>query len=126
MPDLDEAIINTIGGSEVRVQTRTLNATTEVPKVRAAIAEEAGVAPDEVAYSLIGASWGSQITERALIALGVFLLLVTLVIWAYFRNWKMSLAALIALVHDLTVVTRNTRDFTAGGVRTIDPWATPA
>ena len=45
---------------------------------------------DQVAYSLIGASWGGQITDRALIALGVFLLLVTLVIWAYFRNWKMS------------------------------------
>ena len=41
-----------------------------------------------MAYSLIGASWGGQITERALIALGVFLLLVTLVIWAYFRNGR--------------------------------------
>ncbi len=103
VPDLDEATVNTIGGSEVRVQTRTLNPTTEVPKVRAAIAKEAGVPPDQVAYSLIGASWGEQITERALIALGVFLLLVTLVIWAYFRNWKMSLAALIALLHDLVL-----------------------
>ena len=53
------------------------------------------------AYSLIGASWGGQITERALIALAVFLALVGLVIWAYFRNGKMSVAALIALVHDL-------------------------
>ena len=103
VPDLGEAIVNTIGGSEVRVQTRTLNATTEVPKVREAIANEVGVSSDQVAYSLIGASWGAQITERALIALGVFLLLVTLVIWAYFRNWKMSIAALIALLHDLVL-----------------------
>jgi preprotein translocase subunit SecF len=103
VPELDEAEINTIGSNEVRVQTRTLNPTTEVPKVRAAIAEEAGIPPDQVAYSLIGASWGAQITERALIALGVFLLLVTLVIWAYFRNWKMSLAALVALLHDLVL-----------------------
>ena len=44
-----------------------------------------------MAYSLIGASWGDQITERALIALAVFLALVTLVIWVYFRNGKMSL-----------------------------------
>ena len=58
---------------------------------------------EQVAYSLIGASWGGQITDRALIALGVFLLLVTLVIWAYFRNWKMSVAALIALLHDLVL-----------------------
>ena len=43
VPDLDEATINTIGGNEVRVQTRTLNPTTEVPLVRAAIAEEVGI-----------------------------------------------------------------------------------
>jgi preprotein translocase subunit SecF len=72
-----------------------------VPKVRAAIAEQAGVDSEEVAYSLIGASWGSQISERALIALAVFLVLVSLVMWAYFRNGVMSLAALVALAHDL-------------------------
>lgn len=103
VPDLTEASVTTIGDNQVRVQTRTLDPVAEVPKVRSAIAEQAGVSSDEVAYSLIGASWGGQITDRALIALGVFLLLVTLVIWAYFRNWKMSVAALIALVHDLVL-----------------------
>jgi preprotein translocase subunit SecF len=99
--DLGEVSVTTIGGDQVRVQTRTLDPVDEVPQVRAAIADQAGVPSEQVAYSLIGASWGGQITDRALIALGVFLLLVTLVIWAYFRNWKMSVAALIALLHDL-------------------------
>ena len=103
LPDLDDSIVNTIGESQVRVQTRPLDSTTEVPVVRAAIAEEVGISPDEVAYSLIGASWGSQITERALIALAVFLALVGLVIWVYFRDAKMSVAALIALAHDLVL-----------------------
>jgi len=101
LPDLDDSIVNTIGDNQVRVQTRTLNPTTEVPVVRAAIGEEVGVAPDQVAYNLIGASWGSQITERGLIALAVFLALVALVIWVYFRDGKMAGAALIALAHDL-------------------------
>jgi preprotein translocase subunit SecF len=101
VPDLDEATINTIGDNQIRVQTRTLDPTEEVPKVRAAIAKEVGVPTDQVAYSLIGASWGGQITERALIALAVFLTLVAIVIWAYFRDAKMSAAALIALAHDL-------------------------
>jgi preprotein translocase subunit SecF len=101
VPELDEAIINTIGDDQVRVQTRTLDAVDEVPLVRTAIAEQVGIPSDQVAYSLIGASWGDQITERALIALAVFLVLVTLVIWAYFRNATMSLAALVALAHDL-------------------------
>src|SRR5215203_6888873 len=101
VPELDEAEIYTIGDNQIRVQTRTLDPTEEVPKVRAAIANEVGIPTDQVAYSLIGASWGGQITERALIALAVFLALVGIVIWAYFRNAKMSAAALIALVHDL-------------------------
>jgi preprotein translocase subunit SecF len=101
VPNLDDSTVNTIGNNQVRVQTRTLDPTEEVPKVRAAIAEEVGINPDQVAYSLIGASWGGQITERALIALGVFLALVALVIGIYFRDVKMSAAALIALGHDL-------------------------
>jgi preprotein translocase subunit SecF len=103
LPDLDDSIVNTIGDNQVRVQTRPLDSTTEVPVVRTAIAGEVGIAQDEVAYSLIGASWGSQITERALIALAVFLALVGLVIWVYFRDAKMSVAALIALGHDLVL-----------------------
>jgi preprotein translocase subunit SecF len=100
--DLEEsATVTTIGNTEVRVQTRTLDPTAEVPKVRTAIAEQVGVPSDEVAYNLIGASWGGQITERAVIALGVFLVLVGLMIWIYFRNGAMSGAALVALVHDL-------------------------
>jgi preprotein translocase subunit SecF len=103
VPDLEDATVTTVGNNQVRVQTRTLDPVNEVPQVRSAIAAEAGVPSNEVAYSLIGASWGGQITDRALIALGVFLLLVTLVIWAYFRNWKMSVAALVALLHDLVL-----------------------
>jgi preprotein translocase subunit SecF len=101
VPDLNEATVNTIGNNLVRVQTRTLDPTEEVPKVRAAIANEVGIPSDQVAYSLIGASWGGQITERALIALAVFISLVALVIGFYFRDVKMSAAALIALAHDL-------------------------
>ena len=101
VPELDEAEIYTIGDNQIRVQTRTLDPTAEVPKVRSAIANEVGIPTDQVAYSLIGASWGGQITERALIALAVFLTLVGIVIWVYFRNGTMSAAALVALVHDL-------------------------
>ena len=103
VPNLEESTISTIGTDQIRVQTRTLDTTTEVPKVRAAIGEAVGIPGDQVNYSLIGASWGGQITERALIALIVFLVLVTLVIWIYFRDAKMSLAALVALLHDLVL-----------------------
>ena len=49
----------------------------------------------------IGASWGQEVAERALLGVGVFLVLVMLFIWGYFREWKMSIAALVALLHDI-------------------------
>ena len=80
IPGIDEAIINTIGNSEVRVQTDELHPTEGGARGPAAIGEEVGVPPDQVTYSLIGPSWGDQITDRALIALAAFLSLVSLVI----------------------------------------------
>ena len=95
-----EPQVSTVGDSTVRVQTRSLS-TEEVTVVRTAIADKAQVAEEEVAYSLIGPSWGKQITQQALLALAVFLVLVGLLIWIYFREWKMSVVALVALLHDL-------------------------
>ena len=44
-----------------------------------------------------------RIAQRSLIGLLVFLVLVVLFIWAYFREWKMSVAALVALAHDVVI-----------------------
>ena len=101
IPELDDATVTTLGDNTVRVQTRSLDAETEVPLMREVIAEELGVSTDEVAYSLIGASWGKQITQQGLIALVVFLVLVMVMIWIYFRDLKMSIAAIVAVLHDL-------------------------
>ena len=102
LPRNDDLNVTTVGENSVRVQTRPL-AEAEVTQVKGAIAEVAGVEPDGVAYSLIGASWGQQITTQAAIALGVFLVLVMALIWAYFREFKMSVAAILALLHDLVI-----------------------
>lgn len=42
------------------------------------------------------------------------------------RGERDALIAATALVHGLTVVTRNVRDFAAPGVRVLDPWEAPA
>lgn len=103
VPELGEVTVRTIGDQRVKVQTRTLNPETEVPSVREALAQQAGTTADQIGYSAIGASWGGQITQKALLALGIFLILVTLMIAIYFRNWKMSVAAMVALLHDLVL-----------------------
>ncbi|MFT4294847.1 MAG: protein translocase subunit SecF [Micropruina sp.] len=102
LPDNDDVSVTTIGEGQVRVQTRSLSVD-EVTQVKAAIAKVAGVEVDQVGYSLIGASWGTMITQQGLIALAVFLVLVSLLIWGYFRNYKMAIAAIVALLHDLVV-----------------------
>ena len=99
----DDLSVTTIGDNTVRVQTQTITTEAEVTAVKAAIATAIGVEPDSVAYSLIGASWGQQISTQALIALGVFLALVMIFIWVYFREFKMSIAAIVALLHDLVI-----------------------
>lgn len=98
--ELDGTSVVTIGDHTARVQARTMTPE-EVTTVRTALAEHVGVSTDEIAYSTVGASWGQQITEKGIQALVVFIVLVGLMIWAYFRDWKMSVAALVALVHDL-------------------------
>jgi preprotein translocase subunit SecF len=95
-------IVNTSGNDGIRIQTEPLsndNATT----VSEAIQKAAGVPQDSVSSSSIGPSWGKQVAQRALLGLLVFVVLVVLLIWGYFREWKASIAAIVALAHDLVI-----------------------
>jgi preprotein translocase subunit SecF len=103
VPAASDATVTRVGSNTIRVETETLNTEAQVPKVKQVLADATGAQVDQINYSLIGASWGSQITERGVIALVVFLVLVSLLLWAYMRNPKMSAAALVALLHDLVI-----------------------
>ena len=90
-----------IGGNSVRIQTEAAGDNNEAAK--GALATSFGVPSTAVSASLIGPSWGASVSEKAVQALIVFLLLVALVMAAYFRTWKMALAGLVALIHDLII-----------------------
>ncbi len=95
-------IVNTSGETS-RVQTaeRTRD---EANQVTDAIAQAVNVdAQNDISATEVGASWGEQVAKRALTGLVVFLVLVVLFIWAYFREWKMSVAAIVALIHDIVI-----------------------
>jgi len=62
-----------------------------------------GVTGGEVSSSSIGPTWGQTVANRALIGMTVFLVLVVLFIWAYFREWRMSVSGLVALAHDMVI-----------------------
>nr|WP_284287214.1 protein translocase subunit SecF [Angustibacter aerolatus] len=69
-----------------------------------ALAKAYGVDADRnVTASFVGPSWGQTVSQKALTGLIVFLVLVALVISIYFRNWKVALAAVVALLHDLVI-----------------------
>ncbi|WP_348519986.1 protein translocase subunit SecF [Arenivirga flava] len=89
-----------LGDSAVRVQTEQLTDDVSA-QVSGALAEAYDVPRDSVSSSFIGASWGQDITLSALRGLGIFLVVATVFMAIYFRTWKMSIAAMASLVHDL-------------------------
>jgi preprotein translocase subunit SecF len=97
-----EARVSKIGSSTLRIQTDKLTAA-ETTKVANALTTEYGVPSSDVSSSFVGPSWGQDVSRKAIQALAVFLLLVTAVIAIYFRTWKMALAAIVALAHDLII-----------------------
>ncbi len=88
-------------GVRLRVQTGDQPPEVEVA-VRDALAEASGIPADEVSVSTVSPTWGEQITEKALTALVVFFLLIAIYIsWQF--EWKMAIAALAAVVHDILI-----------------------
>lgn len=94
--------VTEVGLTDLRVQTEQLT-DDDSELARLALADAFSVAPETVASSFIGPNWGADVTNQAIRGLIIFLLLVSLLMALYFRSWKMSVAALLALAHDLIV-----------------------
>jgi preprotein translocase subunit SecF len=94
--------VTVVGADSIRVQTDQLT-DTESREVRASLASAYSVDPAQVTSSFIGPSWGQDITGSALRALLTFLVLAGAVMALYFRTWKMAVAAMVALLHDLVI-----------------------
>jgi preprotein translocase subunit SecF len=96
------AEVTRVGGGTVRVQTEKLN-DAQSDEVRTALASAFHTDSKNISASFVGPSWGASVSQQALKALAVFLALVSLVMAAYFRTWKMAVAGLVALLHDLFI-----------------------
>ena len=103
IPEAKTPTVTTSGDKAIRAQTEAMS-NDDADKVIAAIARTLNVsATNDISPTEVGASWGSQVRDRAITGLIVFLILVVLFIWAYFRQWKMSVGAMVALFHDLVI-----------------------
>jgi preprotein translocase subunit SecF len=97
-----EARVSKLGTEGIRVTTPTLE-DAQADQVQAAVAKAYKVTVDEVSTSSVGASWGQDVSGKALQGLIVFIIAVALVIALYFRTWTMAVAAIVALIHDLVI-----------------------
>lgn len=100
---VDVPTVTTAGDSALTVQVGEVDDTAEA-EVRQIIVDTTGITDEsKISTTEIGASWGKAVAQRAILGVGVFLVLVMLFIWGYFREWKMSIAALVALIHDIVI-----------------------
>ena len=95
------ATAQVVGGDTVLLRTGQLDTETE-SEVRDAVAEAAGVDPEQVSPESVSADWGNDITDQALIALVVFLVAVVIFLALRFEP-KMAIGAMVALLHDIIV-----------------------
>jgi len=96
--------VTTAGSDSLVVTTESLSEDADA-ETRAVIVDLfPGVDQEQdVSTQDVGPSWGREVAQRALIGIGVFLVLVVLFIWGYFREWKMSVGAFVALFHDVAI-----------------------
>ncbi|MGW3967109.1 protein translocase subunit SecF [Amycolatopsis sp. NPDC005003] len=100
--------VGTGNAATIQIRTDTLNAA-DVAKLKQGLFQDLGPkgtngqpSVQAISDSAVSASWGGEISQKALIALGVFLVAVVIFLAIYFDG-RMAAAALISLLHDILV-----------------------
>jgi preprotein translocase subunit SecF len=96
-----EPKIVVVGDNGMRIQGEDLGRAKQTEITRA-LADYAGVRPVDVSVSDVGPTWGNQVSSKALRALVVFFLVISLYLSVRFTI-KMAIGAIAAVVHDILV-----------------------
>jgi preprotein translocase subunit SecF len=107
-PATEAQKVGTGNASTMQIRTDTLNAA-DVAKVKQGLFQDLGpksgngqTGVQVISDSAVSASWGGEISQKALLALAVFLVAVVIFLAVYF-DARMAVAALISLLHDILV-----------------------
>jgi preprotein translocase subunit SecF len=95
--------LNGLHGREWQVQTKSLTSG-QTLQVESTLESQLGVSGSKISTTFVGPSWGSTITTKAVQALITFLIVIVLYLSIAFE-WKMAVAAFVALLHDLVIAT---------------------
>jgi preprotein translocase subunit SecF len=100
--------VGTGAASTIQIRSEVLDAA-DVAKVKQTLFEDLGPigsnkqpSVQAISDSAVSASWGGEISQKALIALVVFLVAVVIFLAIYF-DMRMASAALVSLLHDIFV-----------------------
>jgi preprotein translocase subunit SecF len=89
------------GAAKWQIQTRPLTVQQQ-DNVQSALSRRFGVPQNQISQTSVGASWGNQISKKAAQALIAFIVVIVIYLSIAFE-WKMAVAALIALAHDIVI-----------------------
>ncbi|RLP86362.1 protein translocase subunit SecF [Micromonospora sp. CV4] len=87
------------GGDSYELRTGQLSAD-QANAVKAQIAEDLGIEPAQISGNQVSEAWGSQVTERAVLGLIIFIALVMVYLILRFE-WRMAVAAVASLFMNL-------------------------
>ncbi|GGO51142.1 protein translocase subunit SecF [Streptomyces lasiicapitis] len=96
-----DALVQKLGNDTLRIQIAGVD-TAKSDQVKDEIAKDLGMESEKINADLVGPSWGEQVANKAWQGLGIFMVLVVIYLAIAFE-WRMALAALIALIHDITI-----------------------
>ncbi|MCM2579446.1 protein translocase subunit SecF [Streptomyces meridianus] len=95
------ALVQELGNGGLRIQISEVD-TAKSDQIKQKLSQDLDIPASQINADLVGPSWGEQIANKAWLGLGIFMLLVVIYLAIAFE-WRMALAALIALIHDLTI-----------------------
>ncbi|MFJ3305548.1 protein translocase subunit SecF [Streptomyces sp. NPDC086549] len=98
-----DAIVQKLGNGSLRIQIAGID-TDASNKIQQTLAKDLNLDPNKLAADLVGPSWGEQIASKAWQGLAIFMVLVVIYLAIAFE-WRMAIAALVALIHDITITT---------------------
>lgn len=98
-----EAVVQKLGNGSLRIQIAGID-TAKADQIKQKLSDDLKINSDKLAADLVGPSWGQQIADKAWEGLAIFMVLVVIYLAIAFE-WRMAVAALVALIHDITITT---------------------
>ncbi|MEU4110759.1 protein translocase subunit SecF [Streptomyces sp. NPDC048208] len=96
-----EAVVQKLGNGSLRIQIAGID-TGKSDEIKQTLAKDLKIDSERLNADLVGPSWGEQIANKAWQGLAIFMVLVVIYLAIAFE-WRMAIAALVALIHDITI-----------------------